>query len=174
MEYVILVDDNDQVIGQMEKLEAHRLGKLHRAISVFILNSRNELLIQRRADSKYHSGSLWANTCCSHPRPEEEVVDAGKRRLKEEMGLTAELDHLYHFIYKAEFENGLTEHEYDHILIGYSDVIPEPNPIEVMEWKYTQLDVLEQALINDPKQYAVWFQKILPEFRIRLKEYQSK
>src|SRR5690349_1614227 len=125
-DYLILVDDKDQQWGRLEKNLVHELGLLHRAFSVFIFNHHGELLLQQRADGKYHSGGLWTNTCCSHPRYGEDVPDAVKRRLKEEMGMSCETTFAFSFIYKTKFENGLTEHEFDHVYCGFSDALPHP------------------------------------------------
>ena len=125
-ELVVLIDPKDREIGQMEKLAAHREGRLHRAFSVFVFNAKGELLLQQRAATKYHSASLWTNTCCGHPRPGETLVAAGERRLKEEMGLSIPLRTTFHFTYRAELEHGLVEHEMDHVLIGTSDLDPHP------------------------------------------------
>jgi len=160
MEHVILVDEQDNPIGLMEKIEAHEKGLLHRAFSVFIFNDDNELLLQQRAYSKYHSGGLWTNTCCSHPRDKEGIVDAGKRRLVEEMGFSCDIDWVFSFIYKAELDNELTEHELDHVLVGNYNQPPKPNPDEVESWKFVDLKWLEQDLLENPDNYTVWFQKI--------------
>lgn len=164
MEKVILVDLNDQVLGEMEKMEAHRKGLLHRAFSVFILNSSNELLLHQRAWDKYHSGGLWTNACCSHPRPGENLINAGKRRLFEEMGLKADLKELYSFIYRAELDCDLTEHEFDHVLLGYSDEIPSPASEEVAAWKYISIEEIKKDLKNSPENYTFWFKETFPNF----------
>ena len=145
MEKVILVNERDEPIGEMEKMEAHEKGVLHRAFSVFIFNDNNELLLQKRASSKYHSGGLWSNSCCSHPRTGETIVEAGTRRLIEEMGFIVPLESVFSFIYKAELDNHLTEHELDHVLIGRYNEAPKFNADEVEDWKYIDLD----ALAND-------------------------
>ena len=147
-EMVILVDKHDNQLGLMEKIEAHKKAVLHRAFSVFILNDNNELLIQQRALSKYHSPALWTNTCCSHPRNGESVLDAGTRRLNEEMGFETELYSLLSFIYRAQFDNGLTEHEFDHVLFGYYNDDPSINKLEVMDWKWVNLDFLKNDMEN--------------------------
>lgn len=157
IEHVILVDPNDQEIGLMEKMEAHEKGLLHRAFSVFIFNDKNEFLLHQRADSKYHSGGLWTNTCCSHPKSGENIIDAGKRRLIEEMGFSAELKSVHSFIYKAKLDNNLTEHEYDHILIGHFNNKPEPNPLEVKNWKWMKYNEISTDLKNNPNNYTFWF-----------------
>ena len=156
---VIVVDENDNAKGVMEKMEAHQKGVLHRAFSVFVFNSAGELLLQQRADHKYHSGGLWTNTCCSHPAPGEEVADAAVRRLKEEMGFNCELAHAFSFIYKAHFQNGLTEYEFDHVYIGYSDSIPLLNKDEVQDWKYINLQNLSQDMEENPGIYTAWIKE---------------
>lgn len=160
MEYVILVDVNDNEIGLMEKMEAHEKGRLHRAFSVFVFNDNNQLLLQKRAKSKYHSGGLWTNTCCSHPRENEDIVAAGQRRLQEEMGFTTPLTSSFSFIYKAHLDNDLTEHELDHVLIGEHNDAPTPNTAEVEDWKYVDLDELVRDIENNPQHYTIWFHKI--------------
>lgn len=161
MEKVILVNERDEEIGTMEKLEAHQKGFLHRAFSVFVFNSKGELLLQRRAKEKYHSGGLWTNTCCSHPRPGEEILEAANRRLKEEMGMACNLKPEFSFLYKVEFKNGLTEHELDHVLIGYCDDLPDPNPEEVGEWKYISLEDAQKDSEDHPEMYTEWFKIII-------------
>ena len=156
-EYVILVDDTDKAWGKMEKQEAHELGLLHRAISVFIFNSDKELLLQQRADSKYHSPGLWTNTCCSHPRYGEDTADAANRRLMEEMGLECQLEPSFCFTYKAHFGNGLTEFEYDHVFFGSTDTKPHPSDEEVQNWKYVSMYELREDLAKNPDQYTEWF-----------------
>ena len=163
-EMVILVDKHDNQLGLMEKIEAHKKAVLHRAFSVFILNDNNELLIQRRALSKYHSPALWTNTCCSHPRDGESVLDAGIRRLNEEMGFETELYSLLSFIYRAQFDNGLTEHEFDHVLFGYYNDDPSINKLEVMDWKWVNLDFLKNDIITNSELYTIWFKIIFEKF----------
>ncbi len=163
MEKVILVDENDREIGLMEKMEAHEKGLLHRAFSVFLFNENNELLLQKRASSKYHSGGLWTNTCCSHPRANESITEASARRLQEEMGITAVATPEFSFIYKAELENGLTEHELDHVLIGKFSGEPNINPEEVEDWKYVSMETIDQDLKNHPENYTAWFLIIFEE-----------
>lgn len=158
---VILVNENDQEIGSEEKLQAHIDGLLHRALSVLIFNSSGELLLQRRALDKYHSPGLWTNTCCSHPRPGEDTAAAAHRRLNEEMGMKAMLTHGISFIYKAEFDNSLTEHELDHVFVGISDDLPELNPDEAMEYKYISPDHLIEDMKENPSNYTVWFRIIM-------------
>jgi isopentenyl-diphosphate delta-isomerase len=157
MEYVVLVDNNDNAIGTMEKQQAHVEGVLHRAFSIFIFNSENKLLLQKRASSKYHCGGLWTNTCCSHPRENEIILDAANRRLQEEMGMQCELKPLFNFVYKAEFENGLIEHEYDHVFVGQSNQIPELNTEEVEDYRYIDLQELQAEIKVSPQNFTPWF-----------------
>ena len=157
MEQVILVDELDKPIGLMEKQAAHVDPHLHRAFSVFIFNSKGELLMQQRALSKYHSPGLWTNTCCSHPRDGETTMDAASRRLMEEMGMACEMHEVYTFIYKAPVGQGLTEHEFDHVFIGQSDDIPQINHEEVESWKYMRIDELKNDIQRHPEHYTEWF-----------------
>ncbi|MBS4057650.1 MAG: isopentenyl-diphosphate Delta-isomerase [Bacteroidetes bacterium] len=159
-EFVILVDVNDVAQGLMEKMQAHREAVLHRAFSVFLFNSNNELLLQQRALGKYHSPGLWTNTCCSHPRQHESVHQAADRRLLEEMGMKAEMKEVFSFIYKADVGQGLTEHELDHVLIGYSDDVPQLNPAEVNSWKYATMSAIREDMREHPESYTVWFRII--------------
>jgi len=163
-ENVVLVDRNDNPMGLMPKLEAHEKGVLHRAFSVFILNQKGQLMLQRRALDKYHSPGLWTNTCCSHPRESESNIEAGLRRLKEEMGFTTPLKPMFSFIYKSKFDNGLTEHEFDHVLLGYYDKQPFINTIEVSEWKWMSLDKIILEIKNKPEDFTVWFKIIFERF----------
>lgn len=165
MENVILVNEKDEIIGEMEKMEAHYKGLLHRAFSVFIFNDKNEMLLQKRASSKYHSGGLWSNTCCSHPRMGETEVAAGERRLEEELGFSVKLTNVFSFIYKAELDNQLTEHELDHVLVGDYNKAPVPNPEEVEDWKYVSISWLEMDLKANPGAYTVWFKVIFPKVK---------
>lgn len=169
-EQVILVDAKDNQIGIMEKLEAHKKGLLHRAISVFIYNSNGEMLIQRRALEKYHSKGLWANTCCSHPFPGESSLEAANRRLQEEMGMKANLQEIFSFTYKSSLDNGLTEHELDHVFLGTTDTIPEINKDEVSEWKYTTHNDLTSDIEINPEKYAVWFKMIFEKVNQKVRE----
>ncbi len=155
-EFLVLVDDTDNAWGKMEKMEVHRLGLLHRAFSVFVFNSKGDLLLQQRADTKYHSANLWTNTCCSHPRFGEETDFAARRRLKEEMGLSCHLDHGFSFTYKVKFENGLTEHEFDHVYFGVSDEMAILDPEEVENWKYISIEDLLDDLKTNPQNYTEW------------------
>lgn len=157
MEEIILVDEHDNELGTMEKMEAHQKGRLHRAFSVFIFNTAGELLLQQRALHKYHSAGIWANTCCSHPRPGENIYEAATRRLQEEMGLQCELEKAFSFIYKVDFTNGLTEHELDHVFIGYSDKKPDCNTQEVADYNYVKPEIIQEEIKNNPEKYAYWF-----------------
>ncbi len=163
-ENVILVNENDEQIGLMPKLEAHEKAVLHRAFSVFVLNTKNEIMLQQRAQHKYHSPLLWTNTCCSHQREGETNLQAGNRRLFEEMGFKTELKELFHFIYKAPFDNGLTEHELDHVMIGYYDESPIINTEEVQDWKWMSIEAIHSDMIAHPEAYTVWFKIIFEEF----------
>ena len=169
IEKVILVDENDQQVGLMEKIEAHEKALLHRAFSVFIFNDKNELMLQRRALSKYHSPGLWTNTCCSHQRDQETTLDAAKRRLMEEMGFVTELEERFSFIYKAKFDNGLTEHEYDHVLAGTFNNVPNINKEEVEEWKWVALKDVQKDIGKNPDNYTPWFKIIFEKFYNQIK-----
>ncbi len=155
-DHVVLVNERDDQIGLMQKLEVHQKGILHRAFSVFIFNSNHELLLQQRALGKYHSEGLWSNTCCSHPLPGETTAEAAVRRLDEEMGITAPLNFLYSFIYNAELDNGLTEHELDHVFWGMSDDLPVINTTEVGNYKYIAISELQKDLLENPDRYTEW------------------
>jgi isopentenyl-diphosphate delta-isomerase len=159
--HVILVDEQDQQIGTMEKLEAHQKGLLHRAVSVFIFNENHELLLQRRALGKYHSEGLWTNTCCSHPYVGESSIDAAQRRLKEEMGMECDLQPLFQFIYHAPLDNNLVEHELDHVFIGFSDETPHLDPSEAMSFKWMSLNEIKNSILHFPDHYTEWFKIIL-------------
>ncbi len=163
-EQVILVDENDNKIGLMPKMEAHEKALLHRAFSVFVFNDNNELMLQQRALHKYHSPGLWTNTCCSHQRDGETNLEAGKRRLQEEMGFVTELEETTSFIYKAPFDNGLTEHEYDHIMIGYYNDTPQINEDEVADWKWMSLEDVKVDMVLHPEKYTAWFKIIFDKF----------
>lgn len=163
-EYVVLVDTNDVEIGTMEKLEAHQKGVLHRAFSVLIFNNAGDMLLQRRALSKYHSAGLWTNACCSHPRKNETIVEAAKRRVVEEIGLKLELiESVFSFIYKAKFEDGLVEHELDHVLIAVEDSKPKINKDEVCDYTYKSLDWIMADMDINPEKYTAWFKILLKE-----------
>lgn len=162
MEQVILVDEDNREMGSLEKMEAHEKAILHRAFSVFVFNRQQELLLQRRALNKYHSGGLWTNTCCSHPRPGEETHSAAARRLEEEMGFTTPLTEIFQFIYKAGFDNGLTEHEFDHVFAGYYEGEMNPDPEEVMEKAYWAMDKIAEQIEKSPESFTVWFKIAFP------------
>lgn len=170
-ENVILVNQNDEQIGLMPKMEAHEKAMLHRAFSVFVLNKKNEIMLQQRASHKYHSPLLWTNTCCSHQRDGETNLQAGNRRLQEEMGFATELKELFHFIYKAPFDNGLTEHELDHVMIGYYNDEPKINPEEVESWKWMDIEEVAKDMQLHPELYTVWFKIIFDEFYHYLEEH---
>ena len=172
-EKVILVNELDEPIGLMNKLEAHEKAVLHRAFSVFVLNDKNEIMLQQRASQKYHSPLLWTNTCCSHQREGETNIEAGTRRLLEEMGFETELKQLFHFIYKAPFDNGLTEHELDHVMIGYYNEAPLINPEEVENWKWMKSEDVKTDMELQPALYTVWFKIIFDEFYHFLEEHKS-
>ncbi len=161
-ELLILVDNEDNEIGLLDKTTVHKTGVLHRAFSVFIFNSKGDLLLQQRALSKYHSPGLWSNTCCSHPRMGETTLDACKRRLAEEMGMSSELKFEFSFTYRAEFENGLTEHEFDHVYFGYSNELPNADPGEVMDSKYITIQELQKEVEVRPENYTEWLKICLP------------
>ncbi|MEA4984995.1 Isopentenyl-diphosphate Delta-isomerase [bioreactor metagenome] len=166
---VILVDKQDVAIGSMNKIEAHLGAHLHRAISVFIVNSKGEWLLQQRTTDKYHSKGLWSNACCSHPAPGEKTADAAVRRLKYEMGITAPLTDLFSFYYEAELENGLTEHEIDHVFWGVCDDKPNPNPQEVMDYRYVDYLTLLNEVSVSPEKYSAWFKIIVQQVQAHAK-----
>lgn len=172
-EQVILVDAQDNPIGLMPKLEAHEKALLHRAFSVFVLNAKREVMLQQRAAHKYHSPLLWTNTCCSHQRDGEENIQAGMRRLQEEMGFSTPLTELFSFIYKAPFDNGLTEHELDHVMIGFYEGEPQINPAEVAAWKWMDIEDLKADIARNPEHYTVWTRIIFEQFYDYLVAHQS-
>lgn len=173
-EKVILVNENDEPIGLMDKMEAHEKALLHRAFSIFIMNDKGETMLQQRALGKYHSPGLWTNTCCSHQREGETNIMAGRRRLKEEMGFEVPLEELFSFIYKASFENGLTEHELDHVLIGRFNGTPEINQKEVAAWKWMPLEAIKKDMGINPDEYTAWFKIIFDKFYHHLTQNISK
>jgi isopentenyl-diphosphate delta-isomerase len=156
-ENVILVDKDDKPLGLMEKMEAHEKAVMHRAFSVFIFNDEGKLMLQQRALHKYHSPGLWTNTVCSHPRDGESSEEAAHRRIVEEMGFDCSFEEAFSFVYKAEVGQGLTEHEFDHVFIGVSNLEPTINPDEVASWKYADLQWLETDVANNPQDYTEWF-----------------
>jgi isopentenyl-diphosphate delta-isomerase len=157
MEQVILVDSQDNQIGLMEKMEAHEKALLHRAFSVFLFNTKGEMLLQRRALTKYHSGGLWTNACCSHPRAGETNLEAATRRTFEELGIRPSIKHAFSFTYRAAFENGLTEHEFDHVFVGTYEGTINPNPEEVSEYCYKPVSAIRDQMKNDPHHFTEWF-----------------
>jgi len=163
-EVVILVNEQDEPIGTMPKMEAHEKACLHRAFSVFVLNAQGQLMLQQRAAHKYHSPLLWTNTCCSHQRVGESNKEAGVRRLQEEMGFTTKTEELFSFIYKAPFDNGLTEHELDHVMLGYYEKNPVINEEEVASWKWMTPQAIEEDILKQPEIYTAWFKIIFKRF----------
>ena len=170
MENVNLVDEKDNQVGLMPKLEAHQKGLLHRAFSVFIFNSDYKLLLQKRASSKYHSGGLWTNTCCSHPRDGEDIIDAANRRLNEEMGIKTSLRKVFDFIYTAELDNNLIENEFDHVFYGLYDTDPILNKEEAEDYKWIDMETLKNDIENNTDQYTVWFKIAFDYFYNYLKK----
>ncbi|MFQ5541525.1 MAG: isopentenyl-diphosphate Delta-isomerase [Candidatus Binatia bacterium] len=163
-EKVILVDEDGHEIGSMEKIKAHREGRLHRAFSIYVFNSEGKLLLQKRAKKKYHSGGLWTNTCCSHPRPQESIEKAAQRRLQEEMGFDCDLRESFSFTYKVKLDNDLFEHEHDHVFIGEFDGEPVPNPEEVEDWKWIGLEELQKDVRERPDRYTYWLRICINRF----------
>jgi isopentenyl-diphosphate delta-isomerase len=169
-EHVVLVDLMDRELGTMEKLQAHKEGRLHRAFSIFIFNSAGEMLIHRRAKNKYHTGMLWSNACCSHPLPGEEITSALRRKLAQEMGFACDLSHAFSFTYRAELDNGLTEHELDHVYTGYFDGTPSPNPEEVCDWRFIPMKELKADVHNRPSAYTPWFRMLLDRVAVHMNQ----
>jgi isopentenyl-diphosphate delta-isomerase len=167
MEEVILVDENDNAIGTMEKMEAHRKGVLHRAFSILVFNSKGQLLLQKRSWKKYHSGGLWTNTCCSHPRPDEDIQSAMRRKLFQEMGIEVTPEFSHKFIYRADLGNNLMEHEYDHVYVARYDGEPHINSDEVEAWRFEDLPQLRDSIRKSPQDFTYWFKLILdhPELK---------
>jgi isopentenyl-diphosphate Delta-isomerase len=161
MQNVILVDKQDNMIGAMEKLEVHRKGLLHRAYSILVFNVKGELLLQKRSATKYHSGGLWSNACCSHPAPDESMADATRQRLRHEMGIDIQPEFAFKFIYKCELDKGLIEHELDHVFTGLYNDAPFINPSEVDDWKFIDIKTLRNDLENNPEKYTTWFKLIM-------------
>lgn len=159
---VVLVDDNDESIGEADKLIAHQKGLLHRAFSVFLFNSEGKMLLQQRAEGKYHGAGLWTNACCSHPQDGEDIKESATRRLLYEMGITCDISKVFAFTYHTEVENGLIEHEYDHVFLGISDKQPQPNPLEVKDYKWITTTELLNEIETSPKKYTYWFRMAMP------------
>ena len=172
-EKVILVNQNDEQIGTMPKMEAHEKALLHRAFSVFVMNDKGETMVQQRAGHKYHSPLLWTNTCCSHQREGESNIQAGKRRLQEEMGFVTELKELFSFVYKAPFDNGLTEHEFDHVMMGHYNGEPNINPEEVASWKWMKPLDIKDDMLKSPEKYTAWFKIIFDKFYNYISQYDT-
>lgn len=166
-EFVVCVDSNDKQIGLMEKMEAHKLGKLHRAFSVFIFNEKKEMLLQKRASIKYHSPNLWTNTCCSHPRENESIEDAASRRLVEEMGITCDTKEIFSFKYYVDFKDGLIENEYDHVRVGYYNGEVLPNNLEVDDYKWISLKEIKRDILDNPQIYTFWFKYIIENYSVK-------
>lgn len=173
MENVILVDAFDNEIGVMEKIEAHKKGLLHRAISVFIFNTQGEWLLQQRAISKYHSGGLWTNTCCTHPQPNETNIDAANRRLNFEMGIQVKLTEIFTFSYIEKFDNHLIENEFDHVFFGTTDQIPNFNTDEVRDYKYVSYSKLIAHVDSNPNSYTAWFKKIVNRVNCEISKFET-
>ncbi|MBX2923923.1 MAG: isopentenyl-diphosphate Delta-isomerase [Chitinophagaceae bacterium] len=167
---IILVNTNDEQVGTMEKMETHRKALLHRAFSVFIFNSKGEMLLQQRAKEKYHSPGLWTNSCCSHPRPGEQTIAGAQRRLKEELGFSVPLVKAFDFIYRAEFDNGLTENEYDHVFLGEYEGAVVPNPAEVADYHYKPMDEIKAELVSQPEKYTAWFKIAFPKLEAYIRQ----
>ena len=170
-EQVILVDEQDNPIGLMEKIEAHEKALLHRAFSVFIFNNKGELMLQQRAKDKYHSPLLWTNTCCSHQRDGETNLEAGKRRLQEEMGFVTDLEEVFSFVYKAPFDNGLTEHELDHVMVGFYNDKPTLNREEAESYKWMTLEEVKVDMSLNPNEYTAWFKIIFEKAYDKIQQY---
>lgn len=160
-EYVIIVDERDEAVGIGEKVETHRHGRLHRAFSIFVFNSKGELMLQKRADSKYHSNGLWSNTCCGHPRPGESTLTAARRRLREEMGFTCDIQEVFEMLYYVQLTDEISEYEYDHILVGMFDGHPQLDETEVEDWKWVNLEALRSDLCVNPQAYTYWLKLFL-------------
>lgn len=168
MEEVVLVNERDEALGTMEKLEAHRQGLLHRAFSIMIFNDQGAVLLQRRALTKYHSPGLWTNACCSHPRPGEDLEAAAHRRLQEELGFDCALEHAFHFTYKVQFDNNLYEHEFDHVFVGVYNQLPQFNQEEVADVKFVEVQTLTEAISSYPERYTEWFKMIWAAYKAKI------
>lgn len=166
---VILVDSGDTPVGRCEKLVAHQTGVLHRAFSVFLFDREGRWLLQRRHPDKYHSGGLWTNTCCSHPQPGQDTVESARIRLGQEMGIQTAISPLFQFVYRARFDNGLVEHEFDHVFVGSFEGEPAPDPQEVCEWRWVDSETLRIELETHPERFTVWFR----EAAVRVREHRN-
>lgn len=171
MKEVILVNESDEAIGRMEKMEAHEKALLHRAFSVFIFNRKGDMLLQQRSEKKYHSGGKWTNACCSHPAPGEEIADAASRRLYEELGFTTPLKKAFSFTYRADFENGLTENEFDHVFTGVYDGAIKPDADEVKDYTFMSVSEIEDSINLQPWRYTPWFVIAFPEVKKRMAHF---
>jgi isopentenyl-diphosphate delta-isomerase len=167
---IILVNEKDEVVGSMAKMEVHKRGLLHRAFSVFVFNNKGELLLQQRAVTKYHSGGLWTNACCSHPAPGENTRESAERRLEEEMGFAIPLKKIFEFTYKTAFGNGLTEYEYDHVFLGEYNGQLQPNADEVQDYRFSSIEAIKTSIMQQPEMYTSWFLIALPMLENYLKE----
>lgn len=167
---VILVNEHDVQTGTMEKMEVHQKALLHRAFSVFVFNEKGEILLQKRADKKYHSAGLWTNACCSHPRPGEETLTAAQTRLQEEMGFNTQLKKAFDFIYKAPFDNGLTEHEFDHVFVGTYNGTITPNAEEVSDYCFKPVEEIKNSIHSHPQKYTEWFKIAFPKMEAYLEK----
>lgn len=161
-EKVILVNEHDDMVGIMDKMEAHKQGLLHRAFSIFIFNRKGEMLLQQRALNKYHSAGLWTNACCSHPVPGEKTMDAAQRRLMEELGFETPIEKIFDFTYRAEFENGLTEYEFDHVFAGEYEGEIFANPEEVNDFSFKDISEIKNQLQTEPQKFTAWFHLAFP------------
>ncbi|WGQ09752.1 isopentenyl-diphosphate Delta-isomerase [Pedobacter gandavensis] len=157
---VVLVDQHDKTIGEMDKIEAHQKGFLHRAFSIFLFNNKGEMLIHQRAKHKYHGAGLWTNACCSHPQLGEDIKLSAMERLQFEMGIQCNIEKVFSFIYNTSVENNLIEHEFDHVFIGYTDAIPRPNAKEVQTFKWIDTTILSKDIQEHPDQYTYWFKMV--------------
>jgi isopentenyl-diphosphate delta-isomerase len=171
--FVILVDENDNQTGVAGKMDAHHKGLLHRAVSVFVINSHGNWIMQRRALDKYHSNGLWTNTCCTHPHPGETDIDAAKRRLNEEMGIKCDLIELFSFIYREKLDNELTEYELDHVFFGVTDDVPLINAAEVEDWEAVSFNDLDEDIIENPENYTYWFKEIYEKVNLHILKTQN-
>lgn len=171
MTKIIFVNQQDKIVGSEEKLKVHQLGLLHRAFSIFIFNSRGELLMQKRAKGKYHSEGLWSNTCCSHQKPNESLNQAAHKRLKQEMGIDGKLKEVFNFRYRVKFKNGLIENELDHVFVGRSDKKPKPNPKEASDYKYIAIDELKREIKARPENYTAWLKVIIKKHLNQIKPF---